>query len=141
LRVTSKAAPQGRARCLRDSGLLGLIIPREFGGLGESWASTLQIVRELARVDSSVAHVFAFQHLLLATAQLFGRPDQWQPWFEQTVRERWFWGNALNPLDTRTLATPDGDGYRFTGDKSFCSGATDSDMLLASALRAGRAVC
>jgi alkylation response protein AidB-like acyl-CoA dehydrogenase len=98
----------------------------------------LQIVRELARVDSSVAHVFAFQHLLLATAQLFGRPDQWQPWFEQTVRERWFWGNALNPLDTRTQATPDGDGYRFTGDKSFCSGATDSDMLLASALRAGQ---
>lgn len=129
--------PKAERDALRDSGLLGLIIPREFGGLGESWSTTLQIVRELARVDSSVAHVFAFQHLLLATAQLFGRPDQWQPWFEQTVRERWFWGNALNPLDTRTLATPDGDAYRFHGDKSFCSGATDSDMLLASALRAG----
>ncbi|NWK79487.1 acyl-CoA dehydrogenase family protein [Aquitalea sp. LB_tupeE] len=130
--------PKAERDALRDSGLLGLIIPREFGGLGESWASTLQIVRELARVDSSVAHVFAFQHLLLATAQLFGRPDQWQPWFEQTVRERWFWGNALNPLDTRTLATPDGEDYRFHGDKSFCSGATDSDILLASALRAGQ---
>ncbi|MBV8048178.1 MAG: acyl-CoA dehydrogenase family protein, partial [Paludibacterium sp.] len=122
---------------LRASGLLDLSIPTEFGGQGASWSETLRVVRELAQVDSSVAHVFAFHHLLLATVRLFGQPAQWQPWFEQTARQRWFWGNALNPLDKRTTATAYSHWYEFHGDKSFCSGATDSDMLLASAIQQG----
>ena len=129
--------PKAERDALRDSGLLTLIIPREYGGLGAGWQDTLNVVRQFARVDSSVAHVFAFQHLLLATVRLFGQPAQWQPWFEATVRERWFWGNALNPLDGRTEAQPAGDGYVFHGSKSFCSGALDSDMLVVSARQPG----
>ncbi|MCX7276750.1 MAG: acyl-CoA dehydrogenase family protein [Burkholderiales bacterium] len=119
---------------LRASGLLGLSTPAALGGLGATWQQTLEVVRQFARVDSSVAHLFAFHHLLLATTQLFGKPAQWQPWIEQTLAQRWFWGNALNPLDKSTRAEPQDGGYVFHGRKSFCSGASDSDMLLASAL-------
>lgn len=122
---------------LRSSGLLSLTVPAELGGLNANWRSTLDVVRRFARVDSSIAHLFAFHHLLLATARLFGQPAQWRPWLEQTVEHRWFWGNALNPLDRGTTATPgepaSGGGYLFTGRKTFCSGAADSDRLLASA--------
>lgn len=89
--------PKAERDALRASGLLGLAIPRQYGGLGASWSETLAITREFARVDSSIAHVFGFQHLMLATVRLFSRPEQWQPWFEQTARKHWFWGNALNP--------------------------------------------
>lgn len=126
--------PKAERDALRASGLLALSIPSQYGGLGASWSQTLEIAREFARVDSSIAHVFGFHHLMLATVRLFGRPQQWQPWFEQTARKQWFWGNALNPLDTRTVATRF-DGWReFSGRKSFCSGASDSEMLIASAL-------
>jgi alkylation response protein AidB-like acyl-CoA dehydrogenase len=47
---------------LRASGLLRLIIPASLGGWGASWPTTLAIVRRIAEVDSSVAHVFGFQH-------------------------------------------------------------------------------
>ena len=123
---------------LRVSGLLTLAVPRSLGGHGADWSQIMQIIRIFARVDSSIAHVFGFQHLMLATARLFGRPDQWEPLFEQTVRKRWFWGNALNPLDTRTLSIPKDTGREFVGRKSFCSGATDSDMLIASARQEGQ---
>lgn len=126
--------PKAERDQLRASGLLSLLIPAQFGGQGASWSETLAVVREIARADSSLAHVFGFQHLLLATVRLFSRDDQWQPWFEQTVRERWFWGNALNPLDKRTIASAHGREFRFSGQKSFCSGATDSDILVASAV-------
>lgn len=120
---------------LRESGLLGLSVPRELGGLGANWQQTLDVVKRFARVDSSIAHLFAFHHLMLATIRLFGQRTQWQPWTEQTLADRWFWGNALNPLDKSTLAEPQADGgYVFTGRKSFCSGASDSDKLVASAL-------
>ncbi|WP_028225022.1 acyl-CoA dehydrogenase family protein [Paraburkholderia ferrariae] len=122
---------------LRESGLLGLSVPSAYGGYGASWFDTLSVVRRFARVDSSLAHLFAFHHLHLATVRLFGTREQWEPWFGQTIERRWFWGNALNPLDKGTRAEPNGKGgWYFVGRKSFCSGATDSDRLLASAFDA-----
>ena len=128
--------PKAERDLLRDSGLLMLSVPTELGGLGANWQQTLDVVRGFARVDSSVAHLFAFHHLLLATTQLFAQRAQWQPWIEQTRAQRWFWGNALNPLDKSTRAEAVDGGYVFAGRKSFCSGASDSDMLLTSALDA-----
>lgn len=126
--------PKAERDALRQSGLLSLIIPTEYGGLGADWSTTLDIVRQFAVVDSSIAHVFGFQHLMLATVRLFSRPEQWQPWFELTARNQWFWGNALNPLDTRTVSRTFSGWREFSGRKSFCSGALDSQMLIASAL-------
>lgn len=126
--------PKAERDALRASGLLALSIPRQFGGLGASWSDTFEVVREFARVDSSIAHVFGFHHLMLATVRLFGSPEQWQPWFELTARKNWFWGNALNPLDTRTTVRTFGGWREFSGKKSFCSGASDSQMLVASAV-------
>ena len=120
---------------LRQSGLLGLSVPVELGGAGASWSEVLEVVRILARADGSLAHLFGFHHLMLATARLFGAPQQWRPLLRETVRQRWFWGNALNPLDARTTLSRDGDGFRIDGAKSFCSGSVDSDMLIVSALR------
>ncbi len=126
--------PKAERDALRHSGLLALSIPTQYGGLGGSWSETLNVVREFAKVDSSIAHVFGFHHLMLATVRLFSRPEQWQPWFEQTARKNWFWGNALNPLDTRTVVRKLGGWREFSGKKSFCSGANDSQMLIASAV-------
>ena len=121
---------------LRESGLLNVVIPPELGGWGMDWPDTLKIVRLFARVDSSIAHLFGFQHLMLASVLLYGSSAQSDWLFAETVRNKWFWGNALNPLDKRTILTPSQhDGYVLNGRKSFCSGAVDSDMLLVSGIR------
>jgi len=125
---------------LRASGLLALSIPEQYGGYGADWPTVLQAVRILARADGSLAHLFGFQHLMLATARLFGRPEQWQALYRRTASENWFWGNALNPLDERSRFQRRGDGGGIIdGQKSFCSGAADSDMLIVSAREEGSA--
>ena len=44
-----------------------------------------------------------------------------------------FWGNTLNPLDQRTKVQQlTENDFIFHGDKSFCSGSIDSDILLCS---------
>jgi alkylation response protein AidB-like acyl-CoA dehydrogenase len=122
---------------LRESGLLNLIIPPSLGGWGMDWSDTMKIVRIFARVDSSIAHLFGFQHLMLASVLLYGSPAQSDWLLSETARNKWFWGNALNPLDKRTFLTPaQHDAYVINGRKSFCSGAVDSDMLIVSAIRA-----
>ncbi len=131
-RDAAGGTPKAERDALRSSGLLSLSIPGEYGGQGANWSDTLETVRQFARVDSSIAHVYGFHHLLLATARLFARRDQWEPWYEQTARKNWFWGNALNPLDQRTTVRRFDGWYEFSGKKSFCSGALDSEMLIAS---------
>ncbi|RMX08697.1 monooxygenase [Corticibacter populi] len=135
-RDAAGGTPKAERDALRASGLLALSIPTEYGGLGANWVDTLDAVRTLATADSSLAHVFGFQHLHLATVQLFGQPAQWRPWLVQTARNHWFWGNTLNPLDTRTVATRQDGYWEFSGKKSFTSGALDSQMLVASAIDA-----
>jgi alkylation response protein AidB-like acyl-CoA dehydrogenase len=120
---------------VRASGLLALSIPRAHGGDGATWADTQAVVRRLARVDGSLAHLFGFHHLLVATVRLFGAQTQWAAAYADTVARGWFWGNALNPLDPRTsIRAVAGGGWVVEGDKSFCSGARDADRLVVSAL-------
>ncbi|WP_157122879.1 acyl-CoA dehydrogenase family protein [Pandoraea oxalativorans] len=131
-RDASGGTPKAERDALRSSGLLALSIPQDYGGRGAGWSETLDTVRIFAQTDSSIAHVYGFHHLQLATVQLFSQPAQWEPWIEQTASKQWFWGNALNPLDERTTVRRIGDWFEFSGKKSFCSGALDSEMLLAS---------
>lgn len=125
--------PKQQRDLIRDSGLLGLSISKQYGGQGADWQTIFQTIQAIAHVDSSLAHVYGFHHLLIATVQLFSQPEQYSPWFEQTARENLFWGNTLNPLDRRTTVSKTSDQeYIFHGDKSFCSGSIDSDILLCS---------
>ncbi len=125
--------PKAERDLIRESGLLGLSIPTEYGGQGADWQTIFQTIQTIARVDSSLAHVYGFHHLLIATVQLFSEAEQYGKWFEQTAKENLFWGNTLNPLDKRTTATQISETeYIFHGDKCFCSGSMDSDILLCS---------
>ncbi|MGK3964964.1 acyl-CoA dehydrogenase family protein [Sorangium sp. So ce118] len=119
---------------LRQSGLLSLSVPAALGGWGAPWTVVLEAVRRIARADSAIAHVFGFHHLMLATLRLFGSAGQASRLQADTVEKRWFWGNALNPLDTRARLVRRGDALLVRGAKSFCSGAGDSDMLILSAI-------
>ncbi|ENV90447.1 acyl-CoA dehydrogenase family protein [Acinetobacter bereziniae] len=129
--------PKFERDLIRKSGLLSLAIPQQYGGQGADWKTIFQTVQTIAQVDSSLAHVYAFHHLLIATVQLFAQPEQYQQWFEQTAQQHLFWGNTLNPLDKRTTVQQVSEQeFIFHGDKSFCSGSIDSDILLCSGFNA-----
>lgn len=114
---------------LRQSSLLKLIVPTEYGGFGQNWITVLQITREFAKVDSSIAHVFSYHHLGVVIPHIFGSAEQKQRYYSETIHNNWFWCNALNPLDKRATLTPENDYFRLNGIKSFCSGSQDSDIL------------
>ncbi len=118
---------------IRESGLLTLSIPVEHGGQGASWATVQEAVRILARADSALAHLFGFHHLQLAGIQLYGTELQQRQLLGMTVKQKLFWGNALNPLDKRTRATAIPTGFTLDGVKSFSSGSVGSDWLTVSA--------
>jgi alkylation response protein AidB-like acyl-CoA dehydrogenase len=124
---------------IRASGLLALTIAPELGGLGGGVAELFAVVRRLARVDSALAHVLGFHHLQLFGVQLYAGPAASRhglAHLADTAQQGLFWGNALNPVDTRLRASRVAGGWRLTGLKSFCSGALGSDRLTLSATTA-----
>ena len=125
--------PKHERELIRASGLLTLSIPVEFGGQGADWATVMAAVRILAKADSALAHLFGFHHLQLAGIELYGSELQQRSLLTATVRQKLFWGNALNPLDKRTRATASPAGYILDGVKSFSSGSVGSDWLTVSA--------
>lgn len=121
---------QAERELLRGSGLLTLAVPQQYGGHGVAWPEIYRIVRYLAAADSSLAHLFAFQHLQVATIQLFGSPEQQRHWLTRTVQENWFWGNATNGRDVGLHLTQHEEHFELNGSKSFCSGALGADALV-----------
>ncbi|WP_049117181.1 acyl-CoA dehydrogenase family protein, partial [Burkholderia cepacia] len=90
---------------LADAGLLTLAVPREFGGQEAGWPAIYDTIRRIARVDSALAHLVGFQILQVVSVDVWGSAAQRERYLRGTVEHRWWWGNAVNPIDTRLAAT------------------------------------
>lgn len=129
--------PKAERDLIRASGLLNLIIPQAYGGIGENWGTLMQINRRFAEVDSSLAHLFSYHHLGVVAPHIFGNEEQKQRYYKLTAENCWFWCNGFNPLDRRVILTLEGDRFRLNGIKSFCSGSADSDLIPVTAIQEG----
>ncbi|MCM2541642.1 acyl-CoA dehydrogenase family protein [Burkholderia glumae] len=115
-------------------GLQTLAVPRAFGGQEAEWPIVYQTIRALARVDSALAHLVGFQVLQVVSVEVWGSDAQRERHLRGTVEQGWWWGNAVNSLDTRLVARQEADGsYRLDGIKSFCSGTRGSARMIVSA--------
>ncbi|MFJ9531050.1 acyl-CoA dehydrogenase family protein [Herbaspirillum sp. NPDC101396] len=119
---------------LRQHGLLLLVVPKEYGGIGASWSETFAIVRRIARVDSAMAHLLAFQTLQLSGVISYGSDQQRTLYLGETVALNHWWGNSANPADPRLIATEQDGGLVLQGIKGFCSGTLGSHRLLTTAI-------
>ena len=58
--------PHEEIQLLRETGLLPLVVPKQYGGAGVSWAEALKIVQELSKADGSIGQLYG-NHLNLTT--------------------------------------------------------------------------
>lgn len=130
--------PKFERDLIRKSGLLKLLVPTEYGGLGGDWHDVFNVVRIFARVDSSIAHVFGYHFINLVTPHLCGTNEQKEHYYRETAQHNYFWGNAFNPIDIKLQAQKTADSFVLNGIKTFCSGSVDSDLLLVSAVAEGQ---
>lgn len=128
-RDKSGGVPVKQLALLKKSGLLKLLIPQAFGGDEQPWSVILRVVREIAKVDASMAHIFGYHFLPLTRILLVGTPEQQSFYYNGTVANQWFWGNSGNLMDRRLTGRRDGDAYIINGKKGFSSGSPGSDYL------------
>jgi alkylation response protein AidB-like acyl-CoA dehydrogenase len=128
----SRTIPQDVYARLGEAGLLGVIRPREYGGLEVAPYAVLRIASILAQGDGSTGWVYV---VLTSHDHLVGL-------YPRSVHEA-VWGSkqpacASSYIPTGKALRVDG-GYRVTGKWSFCSGIDHSDWLIVGAVTSANA--
>ncbi|HEY9642682.1 MAG TPA: acyl-CoA dehydrogenase family protein [Coleofasciculaceae cyanobacterium] len=129
--------PEEEIEQLRSSGLLPLVVPKEYGGVGATWAEALKLVQELAKADGSIGQLYGNHLNLTALAQVSGTSAQAERYYRETAEKNLFWANGINTRDERLKIEPEGDHYRVSGIKSFSTGVIEADYRVFSAVQDG----
>jgi alkylation response protein AidB-like acyl-CoA dehydrogenase len=118
-------------RKLADLGLMGLLVPEEYGGSGVGAVAYVAAMEEIAKADQSVAAAWN-AHLTIGSLPLlyFGTEEQKRRWLVPLARGERLGAFGLTEPEAgsdaraiRTTAAPDGDGWVINGTKMFTSNA------------------
>jgi SfnB family sulfur acquisition oxidoreductase len=139
-RDREKIAPRSTFARLAQTGLLGIIVPRECGGAGVSNETLAKVFAILAAGDSSIAQVPQNHFVFLDILIRLGSVAQKRFFFDEVMRGARF-GNALSERDTKHVMDfktrlsrhADGD-LRLSGTKYYCTGALTAQYVPVFAL-------
>lgn len=127
---------------MAELGLLGALIPEEFGGAALDYVSYIIAVEEIARIDGSQGATIA-AHNSLGTGPLiqFGTEEQKQKYLPK-LAEGSLWGFGLTEPEagsdagnTQTTAVQDGDEWVINGSKIFITNSA-TDITIGSTVLA-----
>jgi alkylation response protein AidB-like acyl-CoA dehydrogenase len=118
-------------RKLADLGLMGLLVPEEYGGTGLGAVAYVVAMEEIAKADQSVAATWN-AHLTIGSLPLlyFGTEAQKRRWLVPLARGERLGAFGLTEPEAgsdaraiQTTARRDGDGWVINGTKMFTSNA------------------
>jgi SfnB family sulfur acquisition oxidoreductase len=134
-RDRSGAHPFAELQLLAETGLLGIRVPRRFGGANVSHATVAEVFRIISAADSSIGQIPQNHFVFLEVLRLVGDAAQQRFFFDRVLAGARF-GNAqtergtrhAKAIETRLVPQPDGD-YRVSGQKYYCTGALSAQYL------------
>lgn len=121
--------PYAEVDLLRSSGLLELRTPVEDGGAGQDLATTYEVLKIIARVDGSIAHVLGYHYNFLIGTLSDADPQVASTVWRESVARRWLWASTGSPQDAGLILEPEGSGWTVSGRKSFATGSRVADRL------------
>lgn len=124
--------PRETVAKLGELGILGMVVPEEYGGTGLDYVTIALVVEEIARGDASLALTVA-SHNSLCTKHIamFGTEGQRRRWLPDLAsgRKLGAWcltepGSGSDASGLRTRAVREGDSWRLNGTKMFITQGT-----------------
>jgi alkylation response protein AidB-like acyl-CoA dehydrogenase len=123
----SQEFPVALFKKLGALGLMGVLVPHEYGGSGFGYPEYVTAIAELAKVDGSIGLSMA-AHNSLCTGHIlqFGNEEQKRKYLPKLATAEWIGAWGLTEPNTgsdagnmRTVAVKDGDYYVLNGTKNF----------------------
>jgi len=134
--------PHGILARLAATGLLGALVPEEYGGAALDYVSYALAVEELNRVDGSVGiTMWAHNSLCTNHIALFGSPEQKRSYLPRLASGRTLgaWaltepGSGSDAAAMKTRAVRDGGDWVLNGTKAFITNAGVAEVAVVMAV-------
>jgi alkylation response protein AidB-like acyl-CoA dehydrogenase len=123
---------------LGELGLMGVVVPEEYGGSGFGYTEYVAAITELSRVDPSIGLSMA-AHNSLCTGHIlaFGNEEQKKKWLPKLASGEWIgaWGlteanTGSDAMRMRVTAEEDGDHYILNGAKNWITHGISGDVAV-----------
>lgn len=123
---------------LGSLGLMGVLVPEEYGGSGFGYHEYVTAISELAKIDGSIGLSMA-AHNSLCTGHIlqFANEEQKQKYLPKLATCEWLGAWGLTEPNTgsdagnmRTVAVKDGDYYILNGAKNFITHGKSGDVAV-----------
>lgn len=125
---------------LGELGLTGIPYPEEYGGGGMAYSSYLMVVEEIARAYLGFAIGLSVHTLCAFAVNGFGSDELKADVLAKMCSGEWMGAYSLSEPQSgsdaaalSTKAVAEGDGYRLTGTKVFCTRGDEADCVLVMA--------
>lgn len=119
-------------------GLMGVLVPQEYGGAGFGYHEYVTAIAEISRIDGSIGLSMA-AHNSLCTGHIlqFGNEEQKQKYLPQLASAEWIGAWGLTEPNTgsdagnmRTVAEKIGDHFVINGAKNFITHGKSGDVAV-----------
>src|SRR5918999_1328116 len=135
--------PEEYVQELRDMGAFGIKVPREYGGLGLSYASYAKAIEMVTSKDGSLTALLSASQSIGVPQPLtlFGTEEQKKKHFPRIAKGA-ITAFALTETDagsdpanmvTTATPTPDGKHFIISGEKLWCTNGTRAELLVVMA--------
>jgi alkylation response protein AidB-like acyl-CoA dehydrogenase len=123
---------------LGELGLMGVLVPTEYGGAGFGYMEYVTAISEIAKIDGSIGLSVA-AHNSLCTGHIlqFGNEEQKKKYLPKLATGQWIGAWGLTEVNTGsdaanmlTTAVKDGDFYIINGSKNFITHGISGDVAV-----------
>jgi alkylation response protein AidB-like acyl-CoA dehydrogenase len=123
---------------LGELGLMGCLVPEQYGGSGMDYFEYVTVVSEISKVDPSIGlSVAAHNSLCTNHILMFGSEEVKQKYLPKLATAEWIGAWGLTESNTgsdagnmRTTAVRDGEGWVINGSKNFITHALSGDCAV-----------
>jgi alkylation response protein AidB-like acyl-CoA dehydrogenase len=123
---------------LGELGMMGVLVPQEYGGAGLSYFEYKTIIEEIAKVCGSIGlSVAAHNSLCTGHILAFGNDEQKKKWLPKLATAEWLGAWGLTEPNTgsdagnmKTTAVRDGENWLINGTKNWITHGKSGDVAV-----------
>lgn len=130
---------------LNDAGIMGIIVPEQYGGVGADYVSYALAIEELARIDAGTAVTVSVHSMICSAIVRLGSDEQKRHWLPQLASRDRIGAFALTEPDCgsdaaalRGTAKANERGYVLNGRKQWCTNGSVAGVTMAMFRTGGR---
>lgn len=134
----SQTFPIETFKKLGELGLMGVLVPEEYGGSGLGYFEYVSVISEISKVCGSIGlSVAAHNSLCTGHIMAFGNEEQKRRWLPKLASAEWIgaWGlteanTGSDAMGMNTTAVLNGDHYVVNGSKNWITHGKSGDVAV-----------